>query len=269
MPGDPLTSCVADKRWDLDSGTFLEFAIVNWFRTGVFPLQVLTILSPRFVTVGVQVWSDENSCLQLYWSCVFWLGCSFRQWRQELGVLIKKDKQAACSKIWDQEMRGKPNKFLPTSMLDAVGMENQSKDCKSCSAERSSEPAPAPSGEVETPNADRTLPCLQVAETAPVSGHPPTPGASPARRTPKRRTPKRTPQEVWEASFSPEELLPWVPSDLVLSTPTKDLCYICLEDMNSGTIVRVIGCGHSFHLDCIILWLKLNMSCPTCRATVH
>lgn len=52
-------------------------------------------------------------------------------------------------------------------MSEAVGMENQ-KDCKNCSAERSSEPAPL--GEVESPNADHTLPCLQLAEMAPASG---------------------------------------------------------------------------------------------------
>ena len=97
-----------------------------------------------------------------------------------------------------------------------------------------------------------------------VSTHPPPPGASPL-----KKTRKRTPQEVWEASFLPEELLPWIPSDLSLSIPTHNLCYICLEDMNSGTIVRVIGCGHSFHFDCIILWLKLNLSFPTCKAAVH
>ena len=86
---------------------------------------------------------------------------------------------------------------------------------------------------------------------------------------PRRIAPYRIPQEVWEALFLAEELLSWVPSGLAFSFPTNEVCSICLEGMSSGKIVKVKGCEHLFHFDCIIVWVTLNLSCPTGRAVVQ
>ncbi|XP_028795842.1 E3 ubiquitin-protein ligase SIRP1-like [Neltuma alba] len=42
-------------------------------------------------------------------------------------------------------------------------------------------------------------------------------------------------------------------------------CIICLEDAEIGSEVKEMPCGHKFHSDCIISWLKLRSSCPVCR----
>jgi hypothetical protein len=42
-------------------------------------------------------------------------------------------------------------------------------------------------------------------------------------------------------------------------------CPICLsDDMYSG--VRLGGCGHMFHEECIETWLEKEATCPVCRA---
>lgn len=45
-------------------------------------------------------------------------------------------------------------------------------------------------------------------------------------------------------------------------------CPICLEDFEIGTEVRGLPCNHMFHVPCIDAWLRLNIKCPHCRASV-
>lgn len=40
-------------------------------------------------------------------------------------------------------------------------------------------------------------------------------------------------------------------------------CSICLSD--SGSAWHSISCGHAFHTDCIVKWLRTSNSCPMCR----
>ncbi|MQL90516.1 hypothetical protein Taro_023111 [Colocasia esculenta] len=42
-------------------------------------------------------------------------------------------------------------------------------------------------------------------------------------------------------------------------------CTICLADFTEGVEVRVLPCGHGFHIACIDLWLSSHATCPTCR----
>lgn len=46
--------------------------------------------------------------------------------------------------------------------------------------------------------------------------------------------------------------------------PTGE-CAICREDYAADAIVRKLPCGHVFHGDCVIPWLKRVASCPMCR----
>ena len=44
------------------------------------------------------------------------------------------------------------------------------------------------------------------------------------------------------------------------------MCSICQDDCNNYTVQ--LSCGHSFHADCIVKWLRQpssNASCPNCR----
>ena len=42
-------------------------------------------------------------------------------------------------------------------------------------------------------------------------------------------------------------------------------CCICLDEINIGANTVLLPCGHMFHSDCIITWLKKNNTCPMCR----
>lgn len=42
-------------------------------------------------------------------------------------------------------------------------------------------------------------------------------------------------------------------------------CIICREEMEAA---KKLACGHIFHARCLQSWLKRQLSCPTCRATI-
>ena len=42
-------------------------------------------------------------------------------------------------------------------------------------------------------------------------------------------------------------------------------CSICMEELELGTEVTVLPCNHSFHHQCIKLWLVQHDTCPQCR----
>jgi len=45
-----------------------------------------------------------------------------------------------------------------------------------------------------------------------------------------------------------------------------DICSICLED--NAKILFKTECKHYFHKDCLIKWLRKNMTCPLCRKEI-
>lgn len=44
-----------------------------------------------------------------------------------------------------------------------------------------------------------------------------------------------------------------------------NMCSICME--SEGGQIR-LDCGHMFHKDCVLKWLKKNKSCPICRSVI-
>ena len=42
-------------------------------------------------------------------------------------------------------------------------------------------------------------------------------------------------------------------------------CSICLEEIAMGAQTILLPCGHMFHSNCILTWLKKNNTCPLCR----
>ncbi|CAH2070868.1 unnamed protein product [Thlaspi arvense] len=46
-------------------------------------------------------------------------------------------------------------------------------------------------------------------------------------------------------------------------------CSVCLGDYQAGEKLQQIpACGHTFHMDCIDIWLTLHTTCPLCRLSL-
>lgn len=45
----------------------------------------------------------------------------------------------------------------------------------------------------------------------------------------------------------------------------EETCVICQEDLPLGSKAKSMPCGHKFHDDCLLEWVKKSNSCPTCR----
>lgn len=46
-------------------------------------------------------------------------------------------------------------------------------------------------------------------------------------------------------------------------------CAICVDDFERGDTLRVLGCGHRYHLECVDRWLlnaERECACPMCKA---
>ena len=42
-------------------------------------------------------------------------------------------------------------------------------------------------------------------------------------------------------------------------------CHICQNTKTNNNIVKVNCCNNNYHKDCLIKWLKISRTCPTCR----
>ncbi|XP_028396738.1 E3 ubiquitin-protein ligase znrf3-like [Dendronephthya gigantea] len=45
-------------------------------------------------------------------------------------------------------------------------------------------------------------------------------------------------------------------------------CVICLEPFRQGQEIRIVSCGHEFHLKCVDPWLLTNYTCPLCMLNI-
>jgi len=46
-------------------------------------------------------------------------------------------------------------------------------------------------------------------------------------------------------------------------------CAVCKDDMEVGVeVVFLPACGHCFHQECLVRWVKLQGHCPVCRASI-
>jgi len=72
-----------------------------------------------------------------------------------------------------------------------------------------------------------------------------------------------------EAPLTPEEIDH--NSSQVTYCDTSDEsanCVICLDAFEDGDTLRVLNCGHSFHLQCIDQWFSRSRQCAMCRQRV-
>ena len=52
-----------------------------------------------------------------------------------------------------------------------------------------------------------------------------------------------------------------------------EMCSICLEYCGGATRIGLLGCGHVFHINCIIEWVNTPganaLLCPLCKAPIE
>ena len=65
-----------------------------------------------------------------------------------------------------------------------------------------------------------------------------------------------------------EELLKYLHKEEYSKSCRFSDCCICLEDYDSKEEVYILPCEHTYHPDCIKLWLKERRTCPMCKSDV-
>ena len=54
--------------------------------------------------------------------------------------------------------------------------------------------------------------------------------------------------------------------------PTREECSICYEDVPENTYIARMDCGHIFHEQCLLQWIKsgraMSNNCPKCRREI-
>uniref|UniRef100_A0A7S3NMT8 RING-type domain-containing protein n=1 Tax=Aureoumbra lagunensis TaxID=44058 RepID=A0A7S3NMT8_9STRA len=50
-----------------------------------------------------------------------------------------------------------------------------------------------------------------------------------------------------------------------LAQDGNEVCVICLEQQKVGDKAFKLSCGHLYHRDCVLQWLRKSCICPTCR----
>eukprot|EP00475_Leptophrys_vorax_P013893 TRINITY_DN2023_c0_g1_i1.p1 TRINITY_DN2023_c0_g1~~TRINITY_DN2023_c0_g1_i1.p1 ORF type:complete len:418 (-),score=79.27 TRINITY_DN2023_c0_g1_i1:34-1287(-) len=77
-------------------------------------------------------------------------------------------------------------------------------------------------------------------------------------------------QKVLRRKFNEKQVLKGVNSEvkksdeIEFSTRESANCCICLGDYEKNEQVRVLGCGHHFHKECVDVWLIEKLKCPVC-----
>ncbi|WZZ68793.1 hypothetical protein YC2023_080163 [Brassica napus] len=59
-------------------------------------------------------------------------------------------------------------------------------------------------------------------------------------------------------------------SNIRESIPSEenDICAICHNELGASGDLNTLVCNHSYHHQCILGWIKMNLTCPVCRTTL-
>ena len=57
--------------------------------------------------------------------------------------------------------------------------------------------------------------------------------------------------------------------DKMLGAEGGARCVVCVEDLIKGEKVTALPCRHFFHGECVVPWLKMHNTCPSCRGLVE
>lgn len=69
------------------------------------------------------------------------------------------------------------------------------------------------------------------------------------------------------ATLEQISLIKQVPTDKI-SSLNDDKCSICFEQLIQNKVIVHLPCGHFYHNDCIMEWLKVGNNCPLGRCSI-
>lgn len=49
----------------------------------------------------------------------------------------------------------------------------------------------------------------------------------------------------------------------------ESICVVCQDTPENNAIMRVLLCGHKYHIHCIEEWLEENVTCPLCKINLY
>ncbi|ESN98277.1 hypothetical protein HELRODRAFT_127846, partial [Helobdella robusta] len=49
------------------------------------------------------------------------------------------------------------------------------------------------------------------------------------------------------------------------NSPGNESCPICLEDFRESELLTKVKCGHLHHVECMLEWFFVRVTCPYCR----
>ena len=79
-------------------------------------------------------------------------------------------------------------------------------------------------------------------------------------------------QDVRTAKGATDAIISTIPLKKLTETDLNGLndrtCPVCLSDLTVGDEARHLPCNHMFHKACVDEWLKVNATCPVCRASI-
>mmetsp|Transcript_2271 Transcript_2271/g.6788 ORF Transcript_2271/g.6788 Transcript_2271/m.6788 type:complete len:142 (-) Transcript_2271:169-594(-) len=83
------------------------------------------------------------------------------------------------------------------------------------------------------------------------------------RRMSQQRSDSMPPPSIYVMEADGKEIGEKVVLESALSCP------ICMEELESGTTVSKLGCGHEFCSPCVQVWSKRAGTCPVCRVDMY
>ena len=77
------------------------------------------------------------------------------------------------------------------------------------------------------------------------------------------------PEFKYDASFDEENPSSDELKKMEMKIMCSSTCSICIDDFEKDEMLRVLPCGHMYHMECILPWLTTRApNCPLCKDNI-